>query len=114
MTTDESARSIERLPRSDVEVHGLSWVEDGRDLALRVQLPGLEPKLSREHLILFRWTEALSINLAFPKGRGGFPFTWDSSFERAPDGTWVVSLDFAHAGALSLICAEIEVRRLGT
>jgi len=89
----------------DVELHGLAWVEDGRDVIFRVREPGSE----RDRLVVCRWAEGLVVNLVFPPGQGGRPLTWDATFARGSDGSWSVALDFAHSGEIRLKCSEVEL-----
>jgi hypothetical protein len=89
-----------------VTLLGLSWEENGRDVVLRVLLPGANASADRERLIVLRWASDLAVKL---EGGGGPPLTWETRFEREATGRWAVVFDFASAGELQLSCAEIEV-----
>ena len=103
---DSTEDIIRSTPWSDVTLLGFSWEESGRDLQLRVLLPGAGAHQDRERLILLRWASDLAVKL---EGGGGPPLTWDTSFEREATGRWAVLFDFASAGEIRLSCAEIEV-----
>lgn len=98
---------LEATSWSDVRLRSISWIENGRDVVLRVGLAGTER--DRDRLLVCRWVHGLVVDLTFAEGHGGYPLTWDSTFTRGPDGTWSVRLDFAHAGEVRLKCNEIEV-----
>ena len=107
ISTEDIIRST---PWSDVTLLGFSWEENGRDLHLRVLLPGADASLDRERLIVLRWASDLAVKL---EGGGGPPFTWETTFEREAAGRWTVVFDFASAGEIRLSCAEIEVIKPG-
>ncbi len=100
---------IKSTPWGDVTLLALSWEQGGRDVALRVRLPGPGAEADRERLVLLRWAAALVVKLDFGEGRGGPPLTWDATFERSADGRWTALFDFAHAGEIRLSCADIKV-----
>lgn len=101
--------TVATLPRCDVELHGLAWIEDGRDVVFHVRLPGIGPIADRDRWIVCRWTEGLMVSLVYAGGRGGHPLTWDSTIEREADGTWSLQFDFAGAGEVRLRCAEVSI-----
>ena len=106
-TTESSTEEeLRKTPWGDVQLLGLSWIEEARDLAFRVLLPGAEP--DRDQLLVCRWVHGLVVNLKFGLGQGGYPLTWDTSFSREANGTWLVHFDFAHTGEVRLRCNEIE------
>ena len=107
VSTEEILKST---PWSDVTLLGLSWEEGGRDLHLRVLLPGAGARLDHERLIVLRWASDLVVKL---EARGGPPFTWDTTFQREATGRWAVVFDFAASGEIRLSCAEIEVIKPG-
>lgn len=100
--------TLRATPWSDVALLGLSWEEDGRDLHLRVLLPGVGA--DRERVIVLRWASDVVVRL---EGLGGPPLTWETSFEREQSGRWAVVFDFASAGEIRLSCAELEVIKPG-
>ena len=106
MSTEDTIKGI---LWGDLALLGLSWENGGRDVALRVLVPGPEPDAQRERLVVFRWAAHLVVRLEFGEGCGGSPLTWDVSFEHTADGRWNVLFDFAHAGEVRLSCAEIEL-----
>lgn len=99
---------ITETPWGDVQLHGLFWMAEGRDVAFRVQLPGKESEPDR--LLVCRWAQELVVNLAFGVGTGGYPLTWDVTFTHEPDDTLFILFDFAHKGEVRLRCNEIELR----
>jgi hypothetical protein len=106
-TSNERATAM--LPRCDVELLGLHWTEGGRDIALRLLLPGSGSPGDRVREVACRCATALAVHLQVPEGRGGSPLTWDSSYHREPDGSWTVRLDFGADGWLQLRCSDVEV-----
>jgi hypothetical protein len=107
MSRNLSEEIIRNTPWGDVELCGVFWTEDGRDVILHVRLPGRETPV-RNRSLACRWAHGLLVQLAFPEGRGGFPLTWDATFTWRADGTLAVRLDFADSGELRLICNELE------
>jgi len=95
---------------SDVELRGVAWVEEGRDVVFRVRLPGTGPAPERERIVICRWAEGLVLNVTIPSGVGGPPLTWNATFARRDDDRWSVNFDFAHAGEIRLTCAEVDVQ----
>ena len=63
VSTEEILKST---PWSDVTLLGLSWEEGGRDLHLRVLLPGAGARLDHERLIVLRWASDLVVKLEVP------------------------------------------------
>ena len=100
--------TLRATPWSDVALLGLSWEEDGRDLQLRVLLPGVGA--DRERVIVLRWASDVVVRL---EGLGGPPLTWETTFEREQNGRWAVVFDFASAGELRCSFAELEVIKPG-
>ena len=107
MSHDLSEQIIRNTPWGDVELHGVSWAQDGRDIILHLRLPGRETT-ARDRSLACRWAHGLAMQLTFPQGRGGFPLTWDAAFTRLADGTLAVRFDFADSGELRLTCNELE------
>lgn len=101
--------SLESLLKSDVELEGFAWEDGGRDVILRVVLPGSESRSRRTRLIACLWAERVLVRLTFAEGRGGYALSWDASFERMPDGSWSLHFDFGSTGEIQLHCADIEV-----
>lgn len=97
---------VKSLRWADVELRNIGWDADGRDVVLRLRAPCS----SDARVLVCRWAEALVVSLASPEGRGGYPLTWDATFARLADGKWSVLLDFASAGEVRLVCAEVEIR----
>ena len=106
MSTEDA---IKDTPWGDVSLLAFSWAEDGRDVVLRVVLPGPGPDRGRQSLIVLRWAGDVVVRL---EGGAGPPLTWDTTFQRGKDGRWAVVLDFASHGEIRVTCAEIEVVRL--
>ncbi|RLB46345.1 MAG: hypothetical protein DRJ42_27865 [Deltaproteobacteria bacterium] len=105
--SDES--EIPKQPWSDVCLRGLSWTNEGRDLALAVRFPGSGPSSRRDMTLHCRWASNLHVALTFKENQGGFPLTWDVIFDRADCG-WKIELDFAGAGRIVLSCSEMELK----
>lgn len=97
---------IRSLAWADVELRNIRWEADGRDVVFGLRLPSTSGSRS----LACRWAEGLVVNLASPAARGGSPLTWGATFAKLPDGRWSVLLDFASAGEVRLICAEVEIQ----
>ena len=107
-----SETTVALLPRCDVELLGLRWAEGGRDIELQLRLPGAGPPGDRERVVVCKWATAVGVRLEVPEGRGGHPLTWDTSYDRKLDGSWLVRLDFGADGELRLRCSDIEVQEV--
>lgn len=89
----------------DISLCGFAWVEDGRDIVLDL----LVPPTARKLRLTCRWATELQTKLELGPNTGGYPLSWDAEIRRRPDGSWAVALDFAGAGHLSLVCADLEL-----
>jgi hypothetical protein len=97
---DES--DLQAIGWCDVYLLGISWLSDGRDLALHLQFAqGVERRLQ------CLWASGVRLDLKYPEGCGGRALTWDAAFKRNGLG-WEVTLDFASLGAIELTCANLK------
>jgi hypothetical protein len=97
-------QQIAQLSKCDVSLCGVAWIEDGRDVVLRLLLPPAD----RETKLVCRWARELRIDLQFESNTGGYPLSWDGEIGRREDGSWTIAFDFAGHGSLSLVCDELE------
>jgi hypothetical protein len=100
---------VTKVDWGDVELRSLAWIEDGRDLAFHVRMPGSEPPSDGDRVIVCRWAHGLVVNLTYRLGHGGFPFTWAATFTQGSDRVWSIEFDFAGEGEIHLKCNEVEV-----
>ena len=86
---------------------GLSWTNEGRDLLLTVRFTNdAESGGASGHVLHCSWVSGLHVNLKFLENRGGFPLTWDVTFEPTGGG-WKIDLDFADAGQIYFCCTQV-------
>jgi hypothetical protein len=102
-------RQIADIPWCDVELRGIAWVENGRDLVLSLRLPPSEPEARRERLLRASWVRSFCMDLSFAETSGGCPVTWDVTIERTMPNEWSVRFDFGRVGELSFRCVELEL-----
>jgi hypothetical protein len=107
MTMDAS--DLEHMAWSDAELESIAWIEEGRDVVLRLRHAEPATPSRATSTITCRWAAALEMNLAFPKDQGGRALTWSGGFTHLSDDTWAVFFDFGATGAVRLVCAEVEV-----
>jgi hypothetical protein len=109
MSLTSTVEMIASMAWGDVELQGMDWIEGGRDLLLKLHPSGPATDAGQTRFLAFRWAHGLDVRLAFAAGRGGYPLTWDTTFEHQPDGTWSVLFDFAHAGVIRFIFNELDI-----
>ena len=102
--------TLSLLLRSDMELLGFSWVEEGRDVEIHLRLPGTDPRGERDCALICQWATGVTVKLGLAKDRGGRLLTWDATYVREPSGTWLIRLDFGADGELCLSCSEFGVR----
>ena len=98
----------ETLPRSDVTLLGLEWVNEEKDLRIKLQ-PGAQDETIRH--LLCEWVTHLSIQLDFGDDRMGAPFTWDIEYTALSKQRWRVEFDFAGTprGRIHFECNHLEI-----
>jgi hypothetical protein len=98
---DES--ELKAMGWCDVNLLGISWLNDGRDLALHFEFGnGVERRLQ------CLWAAGVRVDLTNAEDCGGQALTWDATFERNGHG-WKVMFDFASTGTISLTCANLKL-----
>ncbi|MEX0714973.1 MAG: hypothetical protein WD066_00220 [Planctomycetaceae bacterium] len=97
LTTDE----FNGLPLGDATLMSIAWLNDGRDVAVRLCLPD-----GRIPIITFEWVTRLRVDLHQSERQPYQPFSWDGSAKESGNHKDVV-LDFAGQGSLSLACDSI-------
>jgi hypothetical protein len=98
---DES--ELEVMGWCDVNLLGISWLNDGRDLALHLRFAkGVERHL---HCL---WAHGVRIDLTTAEDCLGEALTWDTTFERNALG-WKVMFDFASTGTIALMCTGLKL-----
>jgi hypothetical protein len=93
----------------DVELRGISWADEGRDLILALRLPPSKRNELRERVLIAHWATQFTARLSFAERTGGYLLTWDAAFDRDSSGQWAVSFDFGSAGELSFRCSGFEL-----
>ena len=96
-------------PWCDVELRGISWVEEGRDLALTLRFPPSASAERRDKLMRAHWVTELTATLSLAKKTGGYPLTWDVEFEQSLTDEWLVRFDFGGVGELRFRCTSFEL-----
>jgi hypothetical protein len=91
-------------PLGDASLKAIAWEQDGRDLAISVELPG-----SAQRRFVFTWVDHVQISLVQGEHGPCQPFTWDGDAKKSENGRVCVTLDFASQGRISLECNEISV-----
>ncbi|MFK8003030.1 MAG: hypothetical protein AB8H86_25905 [Polyangiales bacterium] len=100
--------AIQELVWSDVCLEGIAWPEGGRDVALSLVFP--DARLGcRKLSLVCGWANNVSVKLRFDAGIGGQAMTWSGSVQREAADGWVLELDFASAGTVSLRCSTIQL-----
>lgn len=102
---------IQQKSWTDVRLRSLSWTNDGRDLTFEMILPEDVPLSERNIALHCRWASNLNVALSFRENVGGFPLTWDITFNRVAN-SWRVEFAFAGVGLVSLCCSEIELEQV--
>ena len=97
--------NITKLAWEDVSLRGISWIEEGRDMALHVLLPPND----RSATLYCRWARSVSLGLRLPPDAMGYALTTSGSVVLVDADTWRVSLGFGSAGELSLECSSVEL-----
>jgi hypothetical protein len=99
---------VQRAPWCDVELEGLSWTNEGRDMAFAIRFPDIVAVPSPRMTLHCRLASGLCVNITRRENVGGRLLTWTTMFERTDVG-WAVTFDFAADGRISLQCSEIEL-----
>jgi hypothetical protein len=107
MSGDKLQEIMQNTPWCDVELHGVSWAESGRDVIFHMYLP-VDLTGDRNRWLVCRWAHGLVVQLTYAQGHGGFPLTWGATFARHDDGTLTVRFDFGASGELWLTCNDLE------
>ena len=90
----------------DAQLRNVEWLRTAPSLRLAFELAGPGEKSRRLELT---WASALEFELRFGANEGGPPMLWDARAETLSDSRMRVTLDFAGAGSLRLICNDISV-----
>jgi hypothetical protein len=92
-----------------VELRGISWADEGRDLVLALRLSPSERNESRDRLLVAHWVTEFTARLSLAEKTGGYLLTWDVAFDCDSTGEWEIRFDFASAGELSFRCSGVEL-----
>lgn len=112
MTTvnKEIEQLIAGISWCDAKLCSVSWLENGRDLLLKLLTPRQLPSGAQEEVqLLCRWVSKLEVKITFGSLEGGHPMTWDVLFQTAQNGGILIELDLASQGSISFECTELEM-----
>ncbi|HJQ99057.1 MAG TPA: hypothetical protein VJ826_12160 [Candidatus Polarisedimenticolaceae bacterium] len=100
-------KTVTQFSFCDASLLGLVWIEEGRDLELRLELA--DERLARLTCLS---VSDLNIRLAYEPHRTDLSFSWDSRFTRIGQ-RWHMSFEFPPEGRIELDCsgARIEHHR---
>lgn len=105
MMSNTSDQQVAQVNWCDLVLHGVSWIENGRDVVLNFRVPFSDRKLG----LTCQWARGLRISLEFKGDSGGCALSWNAEVKRNTDGDWHLSFDFGAAGQISLVCNELEI-----
>ena len=95
---------------SDAELLAMSWVNEGRDLELRLRMGvGSGDVRQVERTLVCGWVSELQVDLRFPEGHGGYPLTWETTFEEGEHGDRKVVFDFGGRGEIRFKCSDVSL-----
>lgn len=87
----------------DASLLGLVWIEEGRDLELRLKLA--DQRFARLTCV---WVSDLSIHLTYEPHRTGLSLSWDCHFRRNGQ-RWHMLFEFPPQGRIELDCNEARI-----
>jgi hypothetical protein len=81
----------------DALLRSVSWVNEGRDLEMRLSLAATAGDDLSEVLFSAQWVSELRLSLAYGHNVGGYPMTWEVTFVSTAL-QWHVRFDFGPQG----------------
>ena len=112
MATDASsfpAAVRELFPIGDARLLGIRWLENGRDVAIDLELPLGQGQPGRRVTLMCEGATELSVQLEFGNLAGAL--LWEGDVSHPPGGGFSLLLDFGGSpeGAIRLRCSNLSI-----